>query len=142
MLRSAELSWLSTVRADARPHVTPLPTVWHDDAAWFCTGEGEQKARNLEKNPQVAITTGVNRMNEGLDLVIEGVAEPVTDEVVLRDVAAAYFPKYSDQWNFEVVDGAFSHAGGRAIVFAVRPAKVLGFAKAPFAQTRWRWARP
>jgi Pyridoxamine 5'-phosphate oxidase len=31
-LESAELFWISTVRADGRPHVTPLPTVWRDRA--------------------------------------------------------------------------------------------------------------
>lgn len=29
-LESAELFWISTVRADGRPHVTPLVAVWAD----------------------------------------------------------------------------------------------------------------
>ena len=33
----AETFWLSTVRPDGRPHVTPLIAVWHDDAIWFST---------------------------------------------------------------------------------------------------------
>src|SRR4029450_13820245 len=28
VLETAELFWISTVRADGRPHVTPLPAVW------------------------------------------------------------------------------------------------------------------
>jgi Pyridoxamine 5'-phosphate oxidase len=28
VLESAELFWLSSVRADGRPHVAPLPAVW------------------------------------------------------------------------------------------------------------------
>ena len=139
VLVAAEVSWISTVRADGRPHVTPLPTVWHDHALWFCTGESEQKARNLEADARCAITTGTNRMNDGLDVVVEGAAVRIADEGVLREVAAAYLAKYGDQWRYDVVDGAFFHAGGRALVFAVRPEKVLGFAKAPFAQTRWRF---
>ena len=43
-LEAAELFWISTVRADGRPHVTPLVAVWLDDALHFCTGPGEQKA--------------------------------------------------------------------------------------------------
>jgi Pyridoxamine 5'-phosphate oxidase len=31
----ADTFWLSTVRPDVRPHVTPLTAVWHDDAIWF-----------------------------------------------------------------------------------------------------------
>ena len=32
VLVSAELFWISTVRTDGRPHVTPLPAVWRDGA--------------------------------------------------------------------------------------------------------------
>ena len=31
-IKQAELFWISTVRADGRPHVTPLVAVWHDGA--------------------------------------------------------------------------------------------------------------
>ena len=37
-LEEAELFWISTVRADGRPHVTPLVAVWLDDAIHFATG--------------------------------------------------------------------------------------------------------
>ena len=37
------MSWLTTVRADGRPHVTPLVAVWLDDAIHFSTGPEEQK---------------------------------------------------------------------------------------------------
>ena len=50
-LAAAELSWLSTVRPDGRPHVTPLLTVWRDGALHFCTGARERKARNLAGEP-------------------------------------------------------------------------------------------
>ena len=36
----AEVFWISTVRPDGRPHVTPLLAVWHDDSMYFCTGPG------------------------------------------------------------------------------------------------------
>ena len=35
VLETAELFWLSTVRADGRPHVTPCVAVWHDGAIHF-----------------------------------------------------------------------------------------------------------
>ena len=44
LLEAAELFWISTVRADGRPHVTPLVAVWLDGAVHFCTGATEQKA--------------------------------------------------------------------------------------------------
>jgi nitroimidazol reductase NimA-like FMN-containing flavoprotein (pyridoxamine 5'-phosphate oxidase superfamily) len=42
-LESAELFWISTVRSDGRPHVTPLVAVWLDGALYFCTGPAEQR---------------------------------------------------------------------------------------------------
>jgi len=54
ILADAVVSWISTVRVDGRPHVTPLVTVWLDDALYFTSGPGEQKVRNLDHNPAVA----------------------------------------------------------------------------------------
>ena len=34
-LADAELFWVTTVRADGRPHMTPLVAVWFDDALHF-----------------------------------------------------------------------------------------------------------
>ena len=37
-LHAADTFWLSTVRPDGRPHVTPLIAVWHAEELWFATG--------------------------------------------------------------------------------------------------------
>ena len=55
VLEQAELFWITTVRADGRPHVTPLVAVWVDGAVHFHTGRGEQKAVNLRANPHVVL---------------------------------------------------------------------------------------
>jgi nitroimidazol reductase NimA-like FMN-containing flavoprotein (pyridoxamine 5'-phosphate oxidase superfamily) len=139
-LGRAELFWLSTVRPDGRPHVTPLIAVWLDDALWFCTGPDERKAKNLAHNPACVVITGCNRRHEGLDVVVEGTAVNVRDEERLRRVAAAYLAKYGPEWTFTVVDGAFHHEGGTALVFEVAPATAFGFGKGePFSQTRYRF---
>ena len=140
LLETAELFWISTVRVDGRPHVTPLPAVWRDGALHFCTGPGEQKAANLRDNDRCALTTGTNRWKSGLDVVVEGRAERVTDDERLRDLAAMWATKYDGDWQFEVRDGAFHDDPGPAHVFAVRPVKVLAFAKGDFAQTRYRFS--
>jgi pyridoxine/pyridoxamine 5'-phosphate oxidase len=139
VLETAELFWISTVRADGRPHVTPLPTVWADDRLHFCTGLEEQKGRNLAGNPQVALTTGDNRWKDGLDVVVEGTAVRVTDDVRLGTLADRWRTKYAGDWDFTVRDGLFHHEGGDAAVFEVGPTKVLAFAKGRFAQTRYRF---
>ncbi|MGW0801660.1 pyridoxamine 5'-phosphate oxidase family protein [Nonomuraea sp. NPDC002799] len=137
-LEGAQTYWLSTVRPDGRPHVTPLLAVWQDDALHFCTGADEQKGRNLEANRQVALTTGASALHEGLDLVVEGVAERVTDAIELERLAGAWEAKYGAEWHFEVGDGVFVNgAGGPALVFEVAPVKVLGFRKGVYGQTRW-----
>ena len=147
-LEEAEVFWLSTVRPDGRPHVTPLLGVWLEGAMYFCTGPAERKARNLGRNRRCVLTTGCNALSEGLDLVVEGDAVRVADDARLRRVADAYLSKYGSAWRFAVRDGAFYHDPeslrgadpGEALVYEVAPAKVFGFGKgAPFSQTRWRF---
>lgn len=139
-LEQAEIYWISTVRPDGRPHVTPMIGLWLDDALYFTTGETERKAKNLERNPRCAITTGCNVLNEGLDVVIEGDAVRASVESKLQQLAGLYKSKYD--WNFSVREGAFWLEGSEApaLVFAVAPKTVFGFGKGePFSQTRWRF---
>jgi nitroimidazol reductase NimA-like FMN-containing flavoprotein (pyridoxamine 5'-phosphate oxidase superfamily) len=142
VLESAELFWISTVRADGRPHVTPLVAVWLDDAIHFATGTGEQKVVNLRTNRNVILTTGCNRWEQGLDVVVEGEALPVTDESVLERLAERWTTKWDGRWQYEVRDGCFQHGGGSdlVLVFSVKPVKVLAFAKGTFGQTRHRFS--
>jgi pyridoxine/pyridoxamine 5'-phosphate oxidase len=139
-LEGAELYWLTTVRADGRPHVTPLIGVWHDEAVHFCTGLREQKARNLEGRRQVALTTGNNTWAQGLDVVVEGTAVRVADRDALQRLADAYEAKYGSVWHFDVGDGVFGSGEDAAAVFRIEPAKVLAFAKQPHAQTTYRFS--
>jgi general stress protein 26 len=139
-LEDAELYWLTTVRADGRPHVTPLIGVWHDGAVHFCTGPGEQKARNLEANRHVALTTGQNTWAEGLDVVVEGAVVRVVEHDMLQALADAYEAKYGSRWHFEVGDGVFGDGEHVAAVFRIEARKVLAFNKDPHAQTRYRFA--
>ena len=68
----ADLYWISTVRTDGRPHVTPLIAVWADGAMHVSTGRLEQKARNLAADPRGVLTTGVNTQEDGIDIVLDG----------------------------------------------------------------------
>jgi general stress protein 26 len=135
-IETAELFWITTVRADGRPHVTPLVAVWLDGALHFCTGAQEQKNVNLTANPHVILTTGCNSWDEGLDVVVEGEAVRVTDDSLLRELATAWTAKWDGRWQFEVSGGCFRQDGGDALVYAVKPSKVLAFAKGNFSYTR------
>ena len=143
-LKGAELFWVTTVRADGRPHVTPLVAVWLDDALHFCTGSSEQKAVNLNTNPHVVLTTGCNDWTRGLDVVVEGYAVEVHDETRLRRLAEKWTTKWDGRWHYQVREGGFAHPDDSGDppetvrVFAVAPTKVLSFAKGTFSQTSYR----
>jgi Pyridoxamine 5'-phosphate oxidase len=142
-LQAAQVYWLSSVRPDGRPHVTPLLGVWLDGALYFCTGPGERKARNLEQNSRCVLTTGRNTL-DGLDLVVEGEAAKVSDEAELRGIADAFEAKYGS--HFTAPDGTWSGLGdtireGNALVYRVAPTTAFGFGKGgQFSQTRWRFS--
>lgn len=140
LVQDAVLYWLSTVRPDGRPHVTPLVGVWHDGAWYFCTGPGERKAENLARNPECVMTTGSNSLAGGVDVVLEGRAVQVTDRATLESLAEKYAAKYGAPFTFGVGEGVFVHDGGEALVFRLDAATGFGFGKGEtFSQTRYRF---
>ena len=78
---------------------------------------------------------------DGLDLVIEGTAQGVSDHVELGRVAATYESKYGR--HFAAPDGTWSGLGdairrAEVLVYRVAPETGFGFGKgASFSQTRW-----
>jgi nitroimidazol reductase NimA-like FMN-containing flavoprotein (pyridoxamine 5'-phosphate oxidase superfamily) len=65
--------WISTTRADGRPHAMPVWGLWLEGAVWFSTHPESQKGRNLAGRPEV-----VAHLESGDDVaIVEGVAEPV-----------------------------------------------------------------
>jgi len=138
VLDEAAIFWLTTVREDGRPHVTPVIALWAHGALHVCTGPEERKARNLAANASCALTTGTNEWR-GLDVIVEGVAQRVTDDAELRDLADRYEGKYGAEWHFDVADGAFSHDAGEALVFRITPNKIWAYDRDdPGGATRYR----
>src|SRR6202521_5893833 len=143
-LQDAPAYWLSTVRPDGRPHVTPLLGIWLAGALYFCTGATERKARNLDQNPHCILTTGRNQIEDGLDLVVEGAAAKVSDAAELRRVADTFESKYGS--HFTAPEGTWFGLGdairtGGAVVYRVSPIVAFGFGKGEsFSQTRWSFS--
>jgi hypothetical protein len=148
--------WLTTVRPDGRPHVVTIAGVWLDEIFYFTTGPGEQKAINLASgDPHVVLATGCNGW-DGLDVVLEGDALPVTDAGRLTSLAQALTAKYDDFFRLRVVEGRLRWAEsaeqtiegrkdavteGGPLAFEVRPTKAFALGKGTtFSQTRWRFA--
>jgi general stress protein 26 len=142
VLDTSDLFWLSTVRSDGRPHVTPVVAAWVEGALWFFSGGAEQKSANLRANRGVVLTTGCNRWDGGLDVVVEGEAVQVTDDGVLDRIAAAFGHKWDGRWRLVVRDGCFRDpdGSGEMLVFSVTPAKVFAHSKGdPFGATSHRF---
>jgi general stress protein 26 len=147
-LTDAQLYWIVTVRRDGRPHAAPLCGVWRDGAFHFCTGDAEQKMRNLEHDPHVVVTAGplgADGWRRGKEISVEGVAERVEDEALLQALTEEWRTKYDGDWIFEARDGRFfevSHqgdgSGDGAVVFRVPPSKVLVFGD-EHGQTTYRF---
>lgn len=139
-LTNAGSYWLATTRPDTRPHVVPVLAVWADGRLHFAASPASQKARNLSLKPHSVITTSGN----ALDLVVEGDATKVKDDVRLNSVAAAYASKYG--WQVEVRDGAF-HAEGASTagpppynIYELTLVKAFAFpTEGTLVPTRWRF---
>jgi PPOX class probable F420-dependent enzyme len=141
LLADAGVCWVTTVRPDGRPHVTPVVAVWMDGSVVFSTGPQERKARNLASNPHVVVTTGTNTFRGGVDVVVEGDAVRVTDDAALGRLAALFSEKYDDFFGFEAADGGFTHSsGGFAQVFEVTPTRAFAYGRGEtYSATRFRF---
>jgi general stress protein 26 len=137
VLSNCEMFWLSTVRGDGRPHVAPLPAVWLDGMLHFCTGAHEQKAKNLRSDPHCILAGGANQFGSGLDVVVEGTATRVTDLVQLQRLVSTW--KSRPSWDFQDSNAFSDPTGTTALVFGVKPDKILAFSKNPYTQSRYRF---
>jgi hypothetical protein len=93
--------FLGTVRPDGTPHAAGIGAVWADDTLWIVTGPRTRKARNLAANPACTVSCRL----DGIDVVLEGRAERITDADTLERIAAVY---RGVGWPAEVEGDAFT----------------------------------
>jgi hypothetical protein len=126
-LERAHNYFVATARQDGTPHLMPVWGVWLDGVFYFSTGGRSRKARNLRVNPRCVISP------EGAEqaVVLEGIAERVTEPAQLARLLAVYTGKY----------GSGFPDPAENPVFAVRPRIVFGFIEheAEFAGSATRW---
>ncbi len=119
---------LTTTRPDGRPHVTVVWGVWLHHAFFFGPIADSRKARNLAANPSCVVCP--EQTHEAV--IVEGVAERVTDIGLLRQFQEAYAAKYQE----ELDPIQFS-------IYSVRPRVAFGFISDaiayPGTATRWRF---
>jgi len=132
--------FLATTRPDGKPHVAGVGALWDDGNVYVVSGPGTQKSRNLARNPNCAVSVSM----KGMDLVIDGVAERVTDEETLQRMAK----RYGDTgWPARVENGAFTYdysapsAGPPPwFLYKITPKAVVGvLGEEPGGATLWRF---
>ena len=119
--------WLATVRPDGRPHVMPVWGVWHADALLFSTSPASRKAKNLEQRCEAVVTTETPRQ----PVVVEGVADLVTDHEAVAEFTAMSNAKYDADYS---VDFYVSNSTYRLV-----PRRVLALDDDDFTGTPTRW---
>ena len=120
--------WLSTTRPGGGPHVVPVWGTWLDEKFYFSTFTRSQKARNLAADPRcVVCPEGAHEA-----VIVEGIAEEVTDPAASRKFEAAYEEKYQEEMDTN-----------QGVLYAVQPRVAFAFISTaedfPGSATRWRF---
>jgi hypothetical protein len=132
--------WLTTTRADGRPHIAGVVGFWSDGTLYFVSGPRTTKAQNVARDPRCSFAISL----PDLDLVLDGRASRVMDRATLERVAEAFAAR---GWPLEV-DGDMVTASFAAPtappppwhLHAFTPSTVLGVATAGHGgATRWRF---
>lgn len=85
--------WIATTRPAGQPHCRPVWGVWLDDTFYFSTGS--LATGNLAANPAITV-----HLESGSEVVIlEGVAETVAEQALMRRVVDLYNAKY--RWDVD-----------------------------------------
>jgi hypothetical protein len=134
--------FLGTCRPDGTPHAAGVGAQWLAGDLYFTSGAQARKARDLAVNPRCTISVTLN----GIDLVLDGSAQRVTEPDMLERVAAGY---RAGGWPAEVAGDALTapysapSAGAppwQVYRFVFRT--VVGVAtEEPYGATRWRFER-
>ncbi len=121
--------WVATVWPDGRPHAMPVWGVWDTREFWFSSSRRARKVRNLLVNPRCVVS-----IEDALNpVVVEGVAEIVTEDAHLRRVLALVNEKYRTEYTMELMDPAAN------ATVRVRPRWVFGLRHGDFTGSPTRW---
>ena len=135
--------FLCTASADGKPHAAPVGAIWHNEGIYFISGPGTRKSRNLAENPRASMAIGL----KGIDLVLEGRVEQVSDAEGIAEIAGVYkqhgWPAEPDPSGQGVTAPYNAPAAGPPPWYVYRFwfDTVIGTAtEDPHGTTRWRFA--
>ena len=91
-LRSEQVAWLTTVRADGQAQSTPVWFLWDGDTFLLYSQPDAQKVRNVASNPKVSLHLSDD--GAGDDVVTFEGAAAVEPDTPRADRVEAYLAKY------------------------------------------------
>lgn len=94
VLCAARNYWVASMRADGLPDTRPVWGAWLDHRLALSAGGGYWMLRSLRRHPMVSAHL---EPAEGLVVVVEGRAVPITDGERIAPIVVAYNAKYD--WN-------------------------------------------
>jgi len=93
-LRTEQILWLTTVRADGQPQSSPVWFLWDGETFLVFSQSSAQKLRNLAGNPRVAVNLESDGTGDEV-LTVDGTAA-VDPEVPPSDQIEEYRVKYRE----------------------------------------------
>ncbi|MEP7766188.1 TIGR03618 family F420-dependent PPOX class oxidoreductase [Sanguibacter sp. 25GB23B1] len=92
VLAAARVIWVTTLRLDGSPHVTPTWFVADEDRLWLVSARTNVKVRNVEADPRVSVAVDGTTDNA---LVAEGHATVRTLDEVPHQILDGLEAKYA-----------------------------------------------
>ncbi len=120
--------WICTTRPNGNPHAAPVWGVVIDDLVYFGTGSTSVKSKNIAHNAEVVV-----HLESGDDcVIIEGLAQAVTDQAILTKMAALYPTKYPE---FKPTAAELAANAN----YVIQPKMVMAWQESDFPNTATRW---
>ncbi len=121
--------WVATTWPDGRPHVMPVWGVWDGTGVWFSSGGRSRKIVNLRHDPRCVVTT-----DDAVDpVIVEGIAEIVTDTDRIRHFLTLLNAKYDSDIGLDFLDPAVN------ATVRVVPRTAFALLHADFSGSPTRW---
>ena len=131
-LEASQNYWVVTVGPSGMPQATPVWGVWLDDRFYFGCGADTQKARNIARNPRVAV-----HLESGSEVVIvRGTARLLGAGERPQGLSEAMRAKYGAGGSPE------DEADSSGPLYEVTPRTALAWANFPRDVTRWDFGEP
>jgi len=121
--------WVATVWPDGRPHVMPVWGVWDAGYLWFSSSLGSRKARNLDADPRLAMTTD----NALEPVVVDGIVTRVFDLDARVRFLGLLNVKYGTDNPVEFLDPDVNGT------YRVTPVRAFGLIESEFTGSPTKW---